>query len=96
MVLISTLVFTLNNDALLHNFVNIDNRYKTIKNNIFLLIYISILLLFTVVPAILIAINCNPTQKILYGIVAFFFGDIYLLQWSIRKFILNDTNYCKI
>ena len=94
--LVSTVLIILNNDKLLHNFVNIDNRETTIKNNVFLLMYISLLLLFTAIPAVLVATNCNPNNKILYGIVALFFGDIYLLQWSLRKFVFKSNNYCRI
>ena len=96
MVLISSLVLILNNDTLLNNFVNIDNQDKTVKNNVFIIIYISLLLMFTAIPAILVAIHCNPNNKILSGLIGFFFGDIYLLQWSIRKFVLKHSNYCKI
>ena len=94
--LISMILIILNNDKLLHNFVNIDNRETTIKNNVFLLIYISLLLLFTAIPAVLVATNCNPNNKLLYGIVGLLFGDIYLFQWSIRKFIFRSNNYCRI
>ena len=57
---------------------------------------ICILLLFTTIPAVLVAINCNKDSKLMYGIVSFFFSDIYLLQWSIKKFIIKEKNYCKI
>lgn len=94
--LTSVILLILNNDKLLHNFVNIDNRDTTIKNNVFMLIYISLLLLFTAIPAVLVATNCNPNNKLLYGIIALFFGDIYLLQWSIKKFVFKTGNYCRI
>ena len=47
-------------------------------------------------PAVLVATNCNPNNKILYGIIGFFFSDLYLIQWSVKKFILKQANYCKL
>ena len=56
-----------------------------------------ILFLFvTVMPKVLLATGCNPKNKVGYGILAFFFGEIYLLQWSIRKFLMNEPGYCKV
>ena len=54
------------------------------------------LLIVTALPAVMVAINCNPNNQILYGLIAFLFSDIYLLQWAIKKFILKNENYCKI
>ena len=96
MVLASTVLIILNNEKLLNNFVSIDNYDKTLHNNIFMLVYISMLLIFMTIPSVLIAVNCNPNNKIMYGFIAFIFSDIYLLQWSIRKFIFKSPNYCKI
>ena len=31
-----------------------------------------------------------------YVLIGFFFSDIYLIQWSIKKFIIKKQNYCKI
>jgi len=96
MVLISTVLIVLNNEKLLQNYVNIKNYDKTLHNNIYILIYVAVMLLFTTVPAVLVSVNCNPGNKLLYGIIAFFFSDIYLLQWAIRKFVLKSNYYCKI
>ena len=49
----------------------------------------------TALPAVLGAVDCNKNNKLLYGTLAFLFSDVYLLQWSIKKFILNKANYCK-
>jgi hypothetical protein len=96
MVLLTSSLVYLNNNRIMDNFINIDDNIKTISNNIYIIICIGILLLFTTVPAVLVAINCNRDAKLLYGIIGFFFSDIYLLQWSIKKFIINEKDYCKI
>lgn len=63
---------------------------------LYFLIVLAILVTITVLPAIVVARQCNPEHKGIYGFVAFLFPDIYLLQWSIRKFLLNEPNYCKM
>lgn len=57
-------------------------------------IFMLIGIIFAVVPAILIARQCNPELKVRYGILAFFFADIYIFQWAIRKFLLHEKDYC--
>ena len=69
---------------------------KMIRDNLYTLIYITLLLLVTTIPAVLVAINCNKTQPVRYGILAFLVSDIYLLQWSIKKFIMKYPDYCPI
>ena len=44
--------------------------------------------------AILVAINCNPGNKLIYGILAFFFSEIYLIQFVIRKYLFKERGYC--
>ena len=96
MVLCSTAIILLNNRRVIDNFINIEDSVKTINNNIYIIVYIGLLLLFTTIPAVLVAINCNKNNKVLYGLVGFLFSDIYLLQWSIKKLILKSENYCNI
>ena len=96
MVLCSTAIILLNNRRVTDNFLNIEDSIKTINNNVYIIIYTVLLLLFTTIPAVLVAINFNKDKKVLYGLVAFFFSDIYLIQWSIKKFILKNENYCNI
>tara|TARA_B100000767_G_C19297794_1_gene342254 strand:+ start:150 stop:440 length:291 start_codon:yes stop_codon:yes gene_type:complete len=96
MVLCSTAIILLNNRRVIDNFINIEDSVKTINNNIYIIVYIGLLLLFTTIPAVLVAINCNKNNKVLYALVGFLFSDIYLLQWSIKKFILKSENYCNI
>ena len=65
--------------------------------NIVLVVVPAILIigiLFAAIPAILIARQCNPALKVRYGILAFFFSDIYIFQWAVRKFIIHEPNYC--
>ena len=96
MVLLTTAIVLLNNRRVVDNFINIDDSVKTINNNIYIITYIGILLLFTTIPAVLVAINCNKNSKLLYGSIGFVFSDVYLIQWSIKKFILKQKNYCNI
>ena len=95
---LSTIILLLNNNKINENFkhtINF-NSSNIIHNNIYILTYITIILLFTTIPAVLVATNCNPNNPLLYGILAFIFSDIYLLQWSIKKFIFRFNNYCKL
>jgi len=69
---------------------------KILRDNLYTMMYMIILILITTIPAVLIATNCNKDSKVLYGIVAFLFSDIYLLQWSIKKFVLKYPDYCPI
>ncbi len=95
---ISTNILLLNNKRINENFKNIIslNTSGIIANNTYIMTYLTIILLFTTIPAVLVATNCNPHNPILYGIIAFIFSDVYLLQWSIKKFIFKFNNYCKL
>jgi hypothetical protein len=76
---------------------NVKENFNNDKesNNITNSLLLSVLLLFLlVVPAVLVSQQCNPTNKVGYGILAFLFADIYLFQWSIRKFVINTPDYC--
>ena len=52
------------------------------------------LIVFTL-PAVVIAVRCNPKSPVLMGIVAFLFDRIYLFQHVIRKYLLKEKGYCK-
>ena len=69
---------------------------QMIRNNFYTMTYITLLLLVTTIPAVLVAINCNKHNQIGYGILAFLLSDIYLLQWAIKKFIMKKTYYCPL
>jgi|TARA_B110000285_G_C15084982_1_gene595662 hypothetical protein len=96
MVVLSTSILLLNNSTVLDNIKNINNKAKMLSNNVFIMIYMTMLLMVTALPAVMVAINCNPDNKVLFGLLSFFFSDIYLLQWAVKKFILKKENYCKI
>mgnify|MGYP001313150155 CR=1 FL=1 len=70
-----------------------DYKTKTIENIIWYSI-ILIFLLLNVVPAMLISFECNNRSP-LHLILAFLFSDIYVLHYTLRKFVLRD-NYCNI
>ena len=58
------------------------------------IVFFILAVVFAVVPAVLVARQCNPELKVRYGILAFFFSDIYIFQWAIRKFVINEPEYC--
>jgi hypothetical protein len=70
------------------------NPEKILRDNLYTMVYMILLLIITTVPAVLVAVNCNKENPIGYGILAFIFSDIYLLQWSIKKFVLKYPEYC--
>ena len=67
-----------------------------VQDNMYNIIYTTLLILVMTIPAVLVSINCNSKQPIRYGILAFLFSDIYLLQWSIKKFIMKYPDYCPL
>jgi len=71
-----------------------EEKEKVSYNIMDSLVFSLIILILAVVPAILVSQQCNPTNKVGYGILAFLFADIYLFQWSIRKFVMNTPDYC--
>lgn len=55
---------------------------------------VSLILIFFVILAIVIAVRCNPKNTFWYGLLAFLFSEIYLIQFAIRKFLIREKNYC--
>ena len=96
MVVLSSSIILLNNSKVLDSIKNINDNAKMLSNNVFIMIYISMLLVVTALPAVMIALHCNPDNKLLFSIIAFLFSDLYLLQWAVKKFILKKENYCKL
>ena len=45
------------------------------------------------IPAYL-AYKCNPKHPIAMGLVGFFFSEIYLFVFLMRKFIIKENGYC--
>ena len=95
MVVLSTSILMLNNSKIIDNIKNFNDNQRFLQNNVYIMFYLTLLLIVTALPAVLVAMECNKKNKIMYGLLAFLFSDIYLLQWSIKKFILNKSNYCK-
>jgi hypothetical protein len=56
--------------------------------------FASLFILFILILAIVLAVRCNPDNKIAYGIIAFLFSEIYLIQFFIRKYLIKEKNYC--
>ena len=56
----------------------------------------AVLVCLNAIPAVLVAVNCHTKNPIIPGIIALIFSDLYLIQWSLRKFILKENNYCKL
>jgi len=52
-------------------------------------------MIFVVVLAIILAVRCNPNHELVYGFIAFLFSEIYLIQFFIRKYIIQEKEYCK-
>ena len=52
------------------------NPDQILKDNLYTMAYMIILLLVTTIPAVLVATNCNKDKKAMYGIIAFLFSDI--------------------
>jgi hypothetical protein len=47
----------------------------------------------SLIPAYL-AYKCNPEHPIVMGLVGFFFSEIYLFVFLMRKFIIKEKGYC--
>ena len=41
-----------------------------------------------------VAIKCNPNDAFIYGLAAFLFPEIYIVQFVIRKYMLKQSGYC--
>jgi len=98
MSLLSLAIFNLSRKRALESFKTFleGNPDQILKDNLYTMAYMIILLLVTTIPAVLVATNCNKQNKAMYGIIALFCSDIYLLQWSIKKFVLKYPEYCPI
>jgi len=56
--------------------------------------FVALFILFIAILAIILAVRCNPNNKLAYGIIAFLFSEIYLIQFFIRKYLIKEKNYC--
>ena len=55
---------------------------------------IIVALIIKVLPVVLIAVNCNPKNKLLHGVLAFFFDRIYLFIHALVKYVFPVKGYC--
>lgn len=46
-----------------------------------------------VLIATIIAIRCNPKNYFI-PLLAILFPEIYLIQFAVRKYLINDKRYC--
>ena len=76
------------------NKINYNEYYNSVVNSTLGYICICIFILMNVIPALLIAYNCNKNFKILHLIVAFIFSDVYVFIYAVRRFVYNDKKYC--
>ena len=58
-------------------------------------LFISLFLIFIIILAIILAVRCNPNNQFAYALIAFLFSEIYLIQFFIRKYIIQEKNYCQ-
>jgi hypothetical protein len=100
----------MNNNTMNNNTMNNNTMNNNLKKNMNLLVnpavniesytgmellgVVLMLIIFTL-PAVVIAVRCNPKSPVLMGIVAFLFDRIYLFQHVIRKYMLKEKGYCK-
>ena len=55
--------------------------------------FLIIVLVIALIP-VYISVKCNPEHPIMYGILAFLFSEIYLIQFLVRKFVIKSPGYC--
>ena len=67
---------------------------KSVTLNVLWFCILLIFIIFNVVPAVIISYECNK-GSIFHLILAFLFSDVYVLHYTIRKFILRE-NYCNV
>ncbi len=58
------------------------------------LLAVWLLALVLLIGAVVVAVRCNPQNPFLFGALAFFFPEIYLIQYAIRKFAIREPGYC--
>lgn len=79
--------------------VNNSKSYEeSVFNNVVTFSLLVFLIVISVVPALVIAISCNRgvLRTGLVVLVAFFFSDLYLCNYVIRKYLLKEPAYCKL
>ena len=69
---------------------------KSVRNSMTGYSFMLFFILLNVVPALIIALNCNSgiIGKILVVPFAILFSDIYIFWYVFRQFILKSRGYC--
>lgn len=76
--------------------IKYNDYYKSVLNSSTNFIFLCIILMINVVPALLISYNCkydNGLNKVLTMIIALLFSDLYIFYYAIRKYVYNKK-YC--
>ena len=81
------------NNNVLNNKVNNGVQQNGLQDVPILLLILVIVI--CTLPAVTIAVKCNPNCPVIMGIIAFLFDRIYLFQYVIRKYYMKEKGYCK-
>lgn len=87
------MLFLLSSALLTHNNQTDQSNMSKLLNTI-LSFFLAIIGIVLVVVAVLVASRCNPKHPIVFGVLAFLFPEIYLIQYGIRKYLLKQKGYC--
>ena len=70
--------------------------YNSVMNSSLNFIFLCIVLIINIIPALLIAYHCtkNSTNKIFNMIIAILFSDFYIFYYAIRRFVYKDERFC--
>jgi len=73
---------------------NRDTYSKGVVKNVLWFSILCVFLIMNVIPSMIISYECNGGST-KHLILAFLFSDVYILHYTVRKFIYRD-NYCNI
>jgi len=84
------------NNNLNHRINNNNNFVRHMNSSVkdMPLLLIILVIVICTLPAVTIAVRCNPKYPIIMGIVAFLFDRLYLFQHVVRAFYLKEKNFC--
>tara|TARA_B100001093_G_C26743603_1_gene977816 strand:- start:863 stop:1186 length:324 start_codon:yes stop_codon:yes gene_type:complete len=86
-----------NNELKVSNNADEHEYKKSVLTTMLSFSVLVIILMLSVIPAMIIAYSCNTgNERIIPLIVAFFFSDIYMCNYAIRKFIFKDPSYSNL
>ena len=69
---------------------------KLVMDNSLNMVFLCVLIIVNIVPALLIAYHCSktPFQKGKNMVLGLLFSDIYIFYYVLRKFYYKDKKYC--